>query len=351
MSKSINIFYPPENPNTGGWVVEDKMYKVMRADGRLKMHSVLKSNFFAPRYKYWNLFAIAQIRKLAKYDILLINSDLLCNYMRWFVRTLKFFCPKKIIVTSHHHFEYHLDPSFEKTEKSMLGLCDYIISYSDYVHAELSALYPGEKLLFAPLPFNGRGEVLSSHEKGKLLFAGTVEPRKGLECLIDALVLLDEEGVDFSLDIVGNDAAYPDYVQALRDRIESHDLGAKVKIHGRVGAEVLEAFYSKAYCFAFPSLLEGFGMVIMESMAHGVPVVAFDNSAMPYTIVDGRNGMLALNKDVRSLAAGLKAVLTDEDLHSKLVAGALETARNAPSDEDFAAGVTKIIDTLCSQSK
>lgn len=61
---------------------------------------------------------------------------------------------------------------------------------------------------------------------------------------------------------------------------------------GRISDEELKSYYSRAYCFVFPSLLEGYGMVLIEAMSYGLPVIAFDNSAIPFTVKNDRNGIL-----------------------------------------------------------
>lgn len=57
-----------------------------------------------------------------------------------------------------------------------------------------------------------------------------------------------------------------------------------VSFSGRVSDEELRNYYSKAYCFVLPSLLEGYGMVLIEAMSYGLPVIAFNNSAIPFTL-------------------------------------------------------------------
>ena len=80
--------------------------------------------------------------------------------------------------------------------------------------------------------------------------------------------------------------------------------------------------------FVFPSLLEGYGIVILEAMNCGLPVVAFDNSAMPYTIRDGINGILVKNRNTKELAAKLKLVLGDDSFYRQIADGAKKSAKS-----------------------
>ena len=76
-------------------------------------------------------------------------------------------------------------------------------------------------------------------------------------------------------------------------------------------------------------------MVIIEAMSYGIPVIAFDNSAMPYTIKNGYNGLLIKNKNIHELADRMQTVFIDKNLREKLSIGALETYNRARSLNDL----------------
>ena len=136
-----------------------------------------------------------------------------------------------------------------------------------------------------------------------LLFSGAVEePRKGLDVLLKALALLARDGVDVGLRISGPGdpsrvlAAAP--AEAVR-RTEVLPLGAPDKL-----ADV----YSSAWVTVVPSVHEAFGLVVLESLACGTPVVVSDDAGLP-ELVTPEVGRLAVPRDAASLAAACREVL------------------------------------------
>ncbi len=102
--------------------------------------------------------------------------------------------------------------------------------------------------------------------------------------LLEAIGQMSEkERSGIHLDIVG-DLSYKKYYKRLLSLVHLYGLEDVVTFVGRISDEELKSYYSRAYCFVFPSLLEGYGMVLIEAMSYGLPVIAFDNSAIPFTV-------------------------------------------------------------------
>jgi len=102
-------------------------------------------------------------------------------------------------------------------------------------------------------------------------------------------------------------------------------LGTAVRFTGFVTNDDLQALYSGAEVFAFPSLCEGFGLPVLEAMACGAPVVASAASAVPEAV--GEAGILADARDPEALAAALTRVLQDAGLRAALRARGFEWVR------------------------
>jgi glycosyltransferase involved in cell wall biosynthesis len=90
----------------------------------------------------------------------------------------------------------------------------------------------------------------------------------------------------------------------------------------------LESLYSRAAIFAFPSLDEGFGIPVLEAMAHGVPVITSDRSALPEAAGDA--AILVDPTNVDQLAAELTRLASDEDLRGELSRRGRDRARLFP---------------------
>ena len=169
----------------------------------------------------------------------------------------------------------------------------------------------------------------------RLLFVGTVYQRKGLLYLLEAIGQMSEkERSGIHLDIVG-DLSYKKYYKRLLSLVHLYGLEDVVTFVGRISDEELKSYYSRAYCFVFPSLLEGYGMVLIEAMSYGLPVIAFDNSAIPFTVKNDRNGILVRDKNILDLKKSILKLCVDTDYHRKLCDGALDTYSNARSLSDL----------------
>ena len=103
---------------------------------------------------------------------------------------------------------------------------------------------------------------------------------------------------------------------------------------GRISDEEKKKLYSESKVLLFPSQNEGYGWVLVEAMSYGMPVVAFNNTAIPYT-VNNDNGAIVENKNIREMSFRLSEIIDDSDLYKRLVYGAYKTVESLPNVEDI----------------
>jgi D-inositol-3-phosphate glycosyltransferase len=168
-----------------------------------------------------------------------------------------------------------------------------------------------------------------------ILFVGRIEALKGIDTLLEALALLRAQwpagAAAPRLLIIGGELR-PDErpagelgrLVALRDELE---LGDHVDFIGAQPQEQLPSYYAAADVVAMPSLYESFGLVAVEAMACGTPVVASRVGGLAYTVQDGISGLLVPERDAAVLAAALGRVLSDPDLRARLGRGAATVAQ------------------------
>jgi glycosyltransferase involved in cell wall biosynthesis len=174
-----------------------------------------------------------------------------------------------------------------------------------------------------------------SRTRRSLLFVGRLERRKGIHVLMDALPQLLERHQDWQCDIVGNTAvpAAPGvtFEALFRERHANAPWMDRVLFHGAVSDEELQTFYRSADLFVAPSLFESFGLIYLEAMQYGVPVVGCSVGGVPEVVSDGEHGLLVPPNDPAALGIALDRLMSDEGLRRRLgdrAAEAVRTDRN-----------------------
>ena len=156
---------------------------------------------------------------------------------------------------------------------------------------------------------------LGTHEK-VILYVGRFDERKGIETLVRACALLKEKNIpNLKLIIVGGSSAnMPDGDE--RKRIENivNDLGLRdnTLFAGRIGHDILPMYYTASDVCVIPSHYEPFGLVAIEAMACGVPVVASNVGGLKFTIIPEETGLLVEPKDTEAFASSIYRILFDD---------------------------------------
>ncbi len=159
--------------------------------------------------------------------------------------------------------------------------------------------------------------------KQYFLFVGTLEPRKNLLRLIEAMASLPKHLKDSTdLIIVGGKGWGGLNIHVL---IEKFNLKNNVKILGYTSDDDLRSLYSRALFLVMPSLYEGFGLPLVEAMAWGVPSLTSNISSMPEVV--GNAGILVNPFDVKSISIALEKLLTDGGYRQTLSKNAFERSR------------------------
>lgn len=145
----------------------------------------------------------------------------------------------------------------------------------------------------------------------RLLFVGSVIERKGLCYLLEALAMLSDSRIE--LDVVGDTQDEPGYLIEIKKLIRDHRLDDQVKFHGHVtDSEQLKQLYRKADIFVLPSLYETFGIVLLEAMSFGLPIVATTAGAIPELVKNGERGILVPPKKPQAIANAIVELIDSQ---------------------------------------
>ena len=179
-----------------------------------------------------------------------------------------------------------------------------------------------------------------------VLFVGRFDPRKGLPELMDAAETLAREGVRFRLILVGDGRLRPLVERRIRGPLEG-----RVVLEGRVDHDRLPRYYATADVFCSPARGgESFGLVLLEAMACGVPVLATDLPGHRTIVTPGREGLVVPPRDGEALTRALRTLLLDAAGRAAMGRSGIETARDYGWDR-IVDELESIYDSLLGRAK
>ncbi len=257
-------------------------------------------------------------------------------------------------------------------ERAVMRDVERIVAATQAEEAQLQLLYqvPHEKICvippgvdigrFYPIPEDEAKEVIGQGKCPRLLlFVGRIEPLKGIDTLIRALAILRRDGAMehecYSLAIIGGDPeAAPEEMSAEMTRLQNlcHDLGLDdlVVFLGKRSQDTLPYYYSAAEILIMPSHYESFGMVALEAMACGTPVVASQVGGLAFLVQDGITGFVVPGGDAEALARTLEKLMNDPELREQLGNQAAEYAHFYSWDK-IASRVKSVYGEMLSEQK
>jgi D-inositol-3-phosphate glycosyltransferase len=188
--------------------------------------------------------------------------------------------------------------------------------------------------LFRPINRERAYEALCLEPRAWLLFVGRLEPIKGLDTLLKAIELLKRQEEDElgrpALLIIGGNKARADVSGLegeLQEQVTGMGLQQSVFLMGSKPQVELPLYYSASEACILPSRYESFGMVALEAMACGRPVIASRVGGLSYTVRDGETGFLIPEGDAETLSNKIGILLSDSNLRRQLGKNALKHAR------------------------
>jgi D-inositol-3-phosphate glycosyltransferase len=232
-------------------------------------------------------------------------------------------------------------------ERHVLVRVDGVIAATEAEKAQLEWLYqadmskvyvvpPGvDKRHFYPIPADEARQFIGLDPDARMiLFVGRIEPLKGLDTLIKAVACLRVKDLaePVHLAVIGGDPeAAPEEMSAEMARIQKMcdelTVGKMVVFLGKRSQDTLPYYYSAAEVVVMPSHYESFGMVALEAMACGTPVIASQVGGLAFLVQDGVTGYHVPDEDDKALCEKLTALLGNESLRQALGQNAAEYAQ------------------------
>lgn len=168
-----------------------------------------------------------------------------------------------------------------------------------------------------------------------ILFIGYCGRIKGLQYLVEAMMVLKRQGINnYYLHIVGDTKKDQMYFSEIQKFIYENSLNDRIKFYGPMYENNLDRVWGKANIFILPSLWESYGLVIVEAMSRGIPVIATNVGAIPELVTDGISGLIVPPKDSYALAEAIQKLSLDISLQNNVIAGGHRIAENSLSWEE-----------------
>lgn len=234
------------------------------------------------------------------------------------------------------------------TETDVMSWADRLIAATPAERAQMLWLYradqrkieivpPGVDLdRFYPIdPCEAKMRIGMRKDDRVLLFVGRIEPLKGVDNILRAVALLNEDDPALLRNVcaivIGGDVDEPtpdDEMQrliALRDELAVQE---RVCFLGARNQDALQAYYCAAEALIMPSDYESFGMVALEAMACGTPVIASEIGGLAFLVRDGVNGFHVPTREPAALAERIQHVLVDAEQRAAISRAARDTAHD-----------------------
>lgn len=231
-------------------------------------------------------------------------------------------------------------------ESHVMAVADRIIAATPAEKAQLNWLYGADMSKVVIIPPGVDLERFHPIDKKEaktrvgipcgdknIMFAGRIEPLKGIDTLIEAMALIRQRHPtvleNTCVAIIGGDpwADSPDAemerLQALRQELNIHDF---VLFLGAKDQDVLPNYYAAAEMVVMPSHYESFGMVALEAMAMGRPVIASDVGGLSFLVEDGVTGYHVPSRDPEALAERMYELLTNPSCRDEMGRAARHSA-------------------------
>ncbi len=321
--------------------------------------NVIRYHYF-PIHKWETLCypgAIVPRIREKKVRVLLVPFLFLSLYMRLFKELPKYdevhahwlipqgivqgFFKKPYIVTGHGGDVTSLNKGpIKKLKAKCIKNASYVTAVSSALLNTMNEIYPIEKSDIISMGCNTKNfgkeyriaNYFNQGDKKVILFVGRLAEKKGVTYLIDAMKM-----VDAKLVIVGSGPLEQE-LKAQAEEInanyvkENSTEDKKIEFLGAKTHQELREIYASADIFCAPSVTakdgdkEGFGLVILEAMASGLPVVASKSGGIVDLITDNYDGVFTEEKDAQDIADKLNLLVNDEAFYNKLKENVYSTA-------------------------
>lgn len=268
---------------------------------------------------------IRQILQQEWFDVIHLQEPLTPS-ITWLVLMQADLLPKTVTIGTFH--AYHEKPNwFYRHGRPVFGRffskLNALIAVSKAAHQFAYQMFPGDYHIIPNGIDLGRfgktidnGQLAKTNSKTTILFVGRLDKRKGFPVLFQAFLKLKPNYPQLQLQVIGPFKA--NACMVYKKKVRAHNV-TDIDFVGYVPPDRLPAYYRNANIFCAPSLgFESFGIVLLEAMAAGLPVVASDIAGYRSVLVDEQEGLLVPPGQVEPLVNALSRLLDNPEQQQKM---------------------------------
>ena len=230
---------------------------------------------------------------------------------------------------------------------------DLTLLLSNWAESEFKKIYHGrthvvrsgsDPTRFAPGGDRGRIRTRFGFAEDEfvLLWLGIFMPHRRLEDAIEAAGHLASQGTKIRLLLAGSDRSYPEYLSSLQSLVNRLGLQQVVIFSGKVADEEIRDFYAACDSFVFPNDQQTWGLVVLEAMACGCPVLVSEGAGVHEVLTDGDNALLFPPRNPEALAEKVEALASQPALRRKIAQNGMQLARDTYNWDRFAEQISRV---------
>lgn len=258
--------------------------------------------------------------------------------------------PRPVVALVHHPLghEVGLEPQVARrliaSEAAALAVARHVIVTSPATARLLvSDLAVPETRITVALPGTARAARAIGSPAGAsphLIAVGAVSRRKAYDVMVRALAGLTDRS--WRATIAGDDNRQPDVAAEVRALITTSGLGDRVRMTGGLTEVDLDRLYAGADIFLMPSLFEGYGMVLAEAMARGLPIVCTTGGAAAETVPDAA-ALKVRPGDIAGFASAVRALIDEQETRRRLAEASWAAGQRLPDWDETTARIAAVI--------
>lgn len=332
---------------------------------RVNTHTIPQTDFFSSvlEFNYTLLEGALSLYDKKKQPDVIHAHDWLVAYAAF---TLKHGLGIPIVATIHatehgrnHGIHTELQQKIHTVEQHLTYEARRVTTCSAFMKDEVANVFscPRDKIDVVPngveekyaVPFDKktfRRKFAKDNEK-IVFFTGRMVPEKGAQHILDAAPEILRACPDTRFLIVGKGF----YLDALKAKASALGVSSRVTFTGFVDEETLVKIYNVADCACFPSLYEPFGIVALEAMAAGVPVVTSDIGGFREVVTHDADGLWTYAGDPSSVAWGITRVLKNPALSAALVKNGIKKVKERYAWDILAKEMKSVYETALEKHK